>query len=264
MLLPYVAVSGNATGGLRQNGYMSEAVVDRKLAWEGIFNARDLGGVLTTNGPTRFGAFVRSDNLSRLSTAGQQALLDYGIRTVIDLRAPRELALHLNPLRGHPVYRHLPLLSDLDLETVAAIRDQSAVYRYFADRCGTSLRRVLEGIAKAPEGGVLIHCHAGKDRTGLVCALLLSLAGATHEQIIDDYALSDLELAPLYSIWAAEKEPDPALRDALTTRFRTPPERMIELLAHIDVSYGGVESYLGSIGVSEATRHALKRRLLGH
>ncbi len=106
-----------------------------------------------------------------------------------------------------------------------------------------------------------MHCHAGKDRTGIVTALLLSVAAVKREAIIEDYALSDRELRPLYRIWVKEEEPDPALRRVRQQRFDTPPQAMAGLLAHLHERYGGPERYLLGTGLDPGTLRRLRARL---
>src|SRR5207245_3010949 len=90
----------------------------RNLNWDGLYNARDLGGHPTPFGRTRFGAVVRSEALTYMSEAGRSALFEYGIQTIIDLRSPGEAAVEVHPLRGLAGYRHLPLLDDQALGEV--------------------------------------------------------------------------------------------------------------------------------------------------
>src|SRR4029077_9249540 len=97
--------------------------------------------------------------------------------------------------------------------------------RWMVDRRGAGFAAVLNAIAQAPPGGVVVHCHAGKDRTGLVVALLLSVAGVERDAIIDDYALSDREMQRLYEADTAD-EPDIERRHALRLRYHAWPQAM--------------------------------------
>src|SRR5688572_11475261 len=166
----------------------------RVLGWDGCLNARDLGGYPTRNGQeTRWGAIVRSDNLTPLTAAGRQALVAYGVRTVIDLRRPSETAEFANPYAEpgpHDVaYANVPFerpAADPDREPDSL----AAQYRWMLDTFPGGVAAIVTAIARAPAGGVLIHCMGGKDRTGLIAALLLDLAGVERAVIGEDYALT--------------------------------------------------------------------------
>jgi protein-tyrosine phosphatase len=160
---------------------------------------------------------------------------------VIDLRSPRELAQTLNPLSDLPGYRHLPLLGDRDLDSVADIRDMARTYRWKVDNRGEAIAAILRSIAEAPAGGILFHCFAGKDRTGVIAALLLTVAGVDRDSIIEDYVLSE---------------------GTVPVEFRPLPEMMADLLQHLDRRHGGVAAYLAAAGAGPATQEALRRRLL--
>jgi protein tyrosine/serine phosphatase len=233
---------------------------ERRLAWADLFNVRDLGGLPTPAGPTRFRSVVRADNLSRLTDSGRAAMFGYGIETIVDLRSPRELTVLANPLRDHGAYRHLPLLEDADLDVVNGLEGIAAVYRWQVDRRGAMFAATLNALAEAPPGGVVVHCHAGKDRTGLVTALLLSLAGVERDAIVGDYALSDQEMQALYEVETAA-ESDLDRKHAMRLKYHAYPDVMVGLLDYLDDVHGGVASYLDAIGVSARSRERLRRLL---
>jgi len=215
----------------------------RRLHWRGFLNARDLGGLpLRPRGETRFGVLIRSDLPGGVEELGVQALVDYGVRTVIDLRSPRELVDRPNPLRDLPDYRHLPLLLDRDLDSIADIRDIAGTYRWNVDNRGEAIVGILRSMAEAPPGGILFHCFAGKDRTGVIAALLLAVAGVDRDSIIEDYVLSE---------------------GTVPVQFRPLPEMMADLLDHLDRRHGGVPAYLAAAGAGTAMQETL-RRLLDH
>ncbi|MEC5184112.1 protein-tyrosine phosphatase [Cryobacterium sp. MP_3.1] len=166
---------------------------DRLLAVAGLANARDLGGIpYRTGGTTAAGVFFRSENLDQTTRAGWDQLYAAGIRTVVDLRQPGERAQDSQPrpdwLTTVPV--------DLDgLENTAFWADYwdnglvgTALYYLphlaaMPERSGAA----LAALARAAPGGVLFHCAAGRDRTGQIALLLLTIAGAEPEAIVDDY-----------------------------------------------------------------------------
>ena len=153
----------------------------RQLDWEGGLNVRDLGGLRTRDGgETARGAVVRSGSPDGLSQRGWEALRAYGIRTIVDLRNDDER--DAEPRAGLDTL-HLPLdgVEDEDFWSQWASGPEFGTglyYRPHLDRFPERNARVIEGIARAEPGGVLFHCVGGRDRTGQITLLLLSLAGA--------------------------------------------------------------------------------------
>ena len=254
---------------------MSRNEPTRRLHWEACYNARDLGGYATADGGrTRWGAFVRADNMSRLTPAGQSALIDYGVRTIIDLRGASELTIDVNPFATssddpyHPVYLNLPLGLGADRAGIRAVEaaaegDDGSLLelgRQVLDHYWRGIAGIMRAIAAAPEGAVLFHCHAGKDRTGLVAALLLALAGVPNATIVEDYALSQVCLRPIFEQRLGQ-EPDPVRRERLARMIGAAPETMLGVLAHLDARHGGAERYLRAAGVADRDLERLRRRI---
>jgi hypothetical protein len=172
-------------------------VSKRALNWPGCVNARDLGGLPTTAGGTiTTGALVRSDTPERLTAEGWRALRDHGVRTVIDLRNDDERAGDAAPRPGDIttlVLAHDGIEEDRAFWEAMWPDPRFGSPHYFPphlDRFPHRSARVLKAIAHARPGGVLVHCQGGRDRTGLICALALSVAGAEPRAIGEDYALS--------------------------------------------------------------------------
>jgi protein-tyrosine phosphatase len=238
----------------------------RLLAWEGLLNARDLGGYPAAGGrETRWGAVVRSDSLAALTEAGRAALAGYGVRAVVDLRLPDELARHPNPFASpgdHGIaYANVSILdpaAGYPPETLTLAEN----YLWTLDRFAGYVAEVMAAIAGAPEGGVLVHCAAGKDRTGLISALLLGLVRVPAETIAADYALTAELLRPRDQEWLEHGPGERAEREALAARFAPTAEVMLEVLDGLDRHYGGVEGYLAAAGVSPADLDRLRDRLL--
>ncbi len=171
---------------------------DRVLRWDGLVNGRDLGGFATEHGPIQPHRLVRSASVHTLTATGWQALLGHGIRTIIDLRHEWEINEAPIPLDLHPsevTIVQLPLEPAGYIEKWSKRGDQwkLATPHYLgefmadhADRVGM----VLEAMANAEPGGVLIHCFSGRDRAGLTVAMLLDLVGVEHELIAADYWIS--------------------------------------------------------------------------
>jgi protein-tyrosine phosphatase len=241
----------------------------RRLAWEGCLNARDLGGYATQDGlQTRWGAVVRSDSLAALTPAGRAALADYGVRAIVDLRLPGEVDRHPNPFAepgDHGIaYTNVSFIDPAAIDPAA--RDDFTTlaedYTRMLDRFRSAVADVMAAIVNAPDGGVLIHCAAGKDRTGLISALLLALVDVPLATIADDYALTAEYLRPREEDWLANGPGDRAEREALLARFTPSAEVMLEVLDNLTRRYGGVERYLTEAGVTPVDLDRLRDRLL--
>jgi protein-tyrosine phosphatase len=249
---------------------------DRTLVWDGCLNVRDLGGHPTEDGgETRFGRVVRADSVSELRDEGWEALVEYGIKTIVDLRLnseleadpPRELAVEVH---------HIPLVPEFegpeaDVEfwehvdrirlegggRAAATRD---VYLEFLEHFGANFARAVSAVAQAPPGGVVVHCQSGKDRTGLVAALLLRLAGVSAAEIGADYALSAEILAAQLDEWVARAadERERAIRLAVSA---TPGDAMESVVLELERRYGGVAEYLLEAGATDDDLAQARARL---
>jgi len=213
---------------------------------------------------------LRADTLCRLTPDGEKALVEYGVSTVIDLRNPDELAREPHPFarenapKDLPTYLHLPLENREDVEAVKA-QDNApsveAVYLIILERFKGQVARVIEAIANAREGAVLFHCFGGKDRTGLVAAMLLGVAGVPAEVIAEDYAITDRYLQPFYDEVYREVGEDRAEREKLEKMFTSPPEAMLTVLSYLDREYGGVEAYLLAAGVTPQAIQKIRSRI---
>ena len=237
----------------------------RHLEWEPCWNVRDLGGLPTTGGgTTRFGALIRADCLGKLTPAGRRALTDYGVRTVIDLRGPLELAddppIFPGGRPGEPGFVNTPLdhQDPAAAPLWAAIKTRADVYRLFLDFYPHALAGVLRAIAAAPPGGIVFHCLGGTDRTGLVAAAALRLAGVPDEVIAADYELTLERRRPIYERLVAEKgEAGLGFWD----RLNMTPDQVLATLAYVDERYGGMERYLLDAGLSAADIARVRARL---
>lgn len=246
------------------------AARERHLGWDGCVNIRDLGGHATKNGGvTAFGAIVRADSVRRLSPDGWRMLVDYGIERIVDLRFHDEL--EADPPATIPVeVVHVPVLPDpgsADWPEIDAIADAApdhvattrAVYLEFLDRYATGFAAAVSAVAAAPPGGVLVHCMAGKDRTGLVSALLLRVAGVSIEDVAADYALSEANLEPRWRPWL-EEAPDEHERRRRRRMSATPAAAMQSVLDELG-RRGGEEAYLRAASVTEEELEAIRSRL---
>ena len=248
---------------------------ERILDWEGALNARDTGGLPTAEGRRiKPGALVRSDVLTRLTPPGRAALIAHGVRTVVDVRTSEEIARDVDyPFRAaraenDPNYVNVSFVVELDEEEEFEVRarresatELSELNRMDLEVHKAGIGAIVNAVADAAPGGVLIHCYAGKDRTGMSVALLLSVAGVSDEDISDDYALTTLNLDGLISDWLDTIE-DKSERERM--RILATPSRaaMLVTLAYVHDRYGSAEQYLRSAGVSIDHIARIKERLV--
>ncbi|MFF6871223.1 tyrosine-protein phosphatase [Streptomyces sp. NPDC090109] len=241
----------------------------RHIPFERLHNFRDLGGCRTAGGGTvRWETLYRSDSLGKLADAGPADLARFrelGVTTVIDLRYPWEIAAkgRLPETDGvawhnlsveHRPYDQAEIDPDLD------------PWRYLADRFAevaedgaVELRTALEVIAAA-DGPLVFHCASGKDRTGLLAAVLLALLEVPDEEVLADFALTELATDRLVADWHAS-HPGRTLR--WPGYGRAPAEVIRLFLADLRARYGSVEAYAtGHVGLDPAVVTALRTRLV--
>jgi protein-tyrosine phosphatase len=250
---------------------MPTGATGRELTIGGAFNVRDIGGLRTRGGAfVRRGLVYRSGDLGRLTAAGAEDLRAAGVLTVVDLRRDPEIEQHGRyPFERHGIaYRHRPLLDwsstggqEQPAELPPDILDLA--YRRMADEGGTNVGLVLTWMSEADTLPALVHCVAGKDRTGLVIAMLLALLDVPDDEIVADYALSAAALAA-HRVWADANDAPAAAWMTLVppVLMRSDPEAMRSFLAWLRERHGSVEGYAGSIGVGSETVAALRARLL--
>lgn len=227
----------------------------RDLDWDGCLNVRDLGGHRTEDGgETRYDAVVRADSIRQLTDEGWAAAVDYGVRTVVDLRM--DVELEADPPAELPVdVVHVPIFQDGDEEAfveveaaataapdyVAATRE---VYLVFLERFRDNVAGAIAAVARAPEGAVVVHCMGGKDRTGLVTAIC------------------EERLQPRHAAWLEEAGTE-AERERIRRIAATPAESMVGVLDELERRYGSVEAYLRAGGLTNEDLRLSRDRLRG-
>jgi protein tyrosine/serine phosphatase len=243
------------------------------LSWDGCVNVRDLGGLRTADGrTTQLRRVVRADNVRRLSAAGRRALVEYGVRRIVDLRFPEELAE--DPVAPAPVeVVHVSLLGERrtaewqareneHLDSAADAADYLVgAYARFLDVNRARFATAIGAVAAAPDGAVLVHCMGGKDRTGLVSALVLRVAGVPVETVAADYALTESALSPSSRAWIAAAPDEDERRRRLLLQ-PSPAAAMSDVLARLEERYGGARAYLRGGGLGEEALDALEERLV--
>lgn len=204
----------------------------------------------------------RSGNLSRLSERGKAEVLALGLGRIIDLRDRRERLSDPPPFLGRAEYLNLPLLPwqvRAMNEASAAARDNADFYRAHLEHAANGIVTILGAVLDAPPGPVLLHCHAGKDRTGLVVALCAEVAGLTRGEIAADYARSEEELRAFYAEQRGRKTPEAWAKIAPFVPARA--EAILAALDHLDAGWGGAGPYLAAHGLSAGEQAALAARL---
>jgi protein-tyrosine phosphatase len=233
----------------------------RVLDFPGLLNARDLGGYPTVDGSrTRWHSLLRADDVAQLTRDGVRALKDFGVETVIDLRWSEEVAANPGPIAHrlrHIRHLQLPLLFGTENEwrTRSADCPKEEWKCMVLDRARDGIREVMRAIARAPPGPLLFHCVAGKDRTGVIAALLLALADVVPDAIASDYAASSRHLRDGYLRRYAHLDAAHVLESV-----RCPEEGVYRMLEHL-AAFGGLREYLGAIGLTADEIARLRARL---
>ncbi|MFF9506611.1 tyrosine-protein phosphatase [Streptomyces sp. NPDC014724] len=241
--------------------------MNRHIAFERLHNFRDMGGYRADGGrQVRWGRLYRSDSLGKLRDEDWDRFLGLGVRTVIDLRYDWEIAAkgrvpHAPGLRYHHLsIEHRPY-------DQAALGPGVETGRFLADRYTevahdgvAELRRALDVIATEDSAPAVFHCASGKDRTGLLAALVLSLLGVSEDDVVADFTLTELVTERLLADWRADhagQEPDwPGFG-------RAPADVMRLFLADLAATHGSVHGYATELlGVDGELVAALRRNLL--
>jgi protein-tyrosine phosphatase len=240
------------------------APVDRWLALEGLDNIRDVGGLpLRDGGTTRRGVLLRSASLRYCTPSDITHLVEeFGLRLVLDLRTQREIDRHVSPVALADAGVETVELSFIPEEGRALPETEDDVdplvhiyLGYLSDRAEnvvTAVRRLADA------GPTLVHCAAGKDRTGVFVALVLDAVGGERDAVVADYALTGERVEALFRRWtAASGEPMPA---DLTPHLPR-AEAMAAVLDHLDAEHGGAAGWLRANGLEEGSLTRLRARL---
>jgi protein-tyrosine phosphatase len=254
-------VNGLTTTAPAPTGYLP----GKPLTIAGTHNLREVGGLPTAGGRiTRHGALFRSDALNKLTPGGRRALAGLGIRRVIDLRTDSELAAAPSATEGLRLHtRHVSLFGEADPAKNGLGPDTlEQIYLGLIRDAGQRLVQVIRMITAGP-GPVLVHCTAGKDRTGLVVALALDAIGVERPAVIADYAVSQTNLSGEWfdSVVAGFSAHGIDAQDLAPNWLASPAPLMADLLDRLDLEHGGSAAYLRANGLVPAELTTLHGRL---
>lgn len=237
----------------------------RHLPLEGAYNYRDLGGYPCVQGYTKFHRLMRSDDIGQLTQADLDRLYAYGLRTIVDLRFENEATVSPDATQKDGRFRNLsmPFVTSTmqrlgtDATTINMNEaKQITLADLYVDlvKDHALVKKTLEAIAEA-EGGILFHCSAGKDRTGVIAMLLLMIAQVGQADIYANYQQTFYYLIQ-----------KPEIRERLNPEWMEMMESKVESIAkpytYIIDHYQDIEGYLKAIGLSESTRMALQNKLV--
>ncbi|HEX9064157.1 MAG TPA: tyrosine-protein phosphatase [Streptosporangiaceae bacterium] len=237
----------------------------RHLDVAGTLNFRDAGGYPVAGGAqVRWRTLLRSDALDQLGPGALEQFASLGLRTVVDLRTAEEAALAPGPAAGLARLGAVTTSISLLGEVTQDLRPElGAIYDFIVDRRGAEIATAISALARPGGLPALVHCSAGKDRTGIVIGLVLAAVGVPDEVVAADYALTGLYLDPRHTPVIGRLSQSTGLGDdTVTALLACPPELMLGLLGRVRRHGGSIEGYLAGHGVSPADLAALRAALV--
>jgi protein-tyrosine phosphatase len=251
---------------------VAEAAAMAQPEWhvevDGCVNFRDAGGWPTDRGGTvRRGRLYRSDDPLRLTPKGREAVEELGLALVVDLRQQSQFERgrgFVDPART----AHIPLVDQVvnpdDPPSLDTARDIAELYVGMLAQSRHQIARVLDAVAgAAPEGPVLVHCAFGKDRAGLVTALILAALGVQPEYIVADYVRSDAPAQRRRAVLlSAPLTGDPPIAHLPEALFRASAETIETLLDRVLAEHGSLASWVDSFAVADSTIERLRAELV--
>ncbi len=237
--------------------------MQRTLSVTGMYNVRDLGGLpCRDGGTTRFGVFVRADSPHALDATQQQTLIGRGIDTVVDLRSQHEQSMQPNPFAAQTAvhYVHVPLrATGLQAYDIRQITNIDRYYNTLLHTAHDQFRMIFATLIQS-HATTLFHCRIGKDRTGILTALILDAVGVPHDIIVADYALTTANITPLIAQYQSER-PWYVRQSWYEGLFEAKSRYMQRFLHELHQRYGGATAYLQAIGLPDAP-DTLRQRLI--
>jgi protein-tyrosine phosphatase len=245
--------------------------MERRLILDSIENCRDLGGYPTDDGKqTRWRSFVRTDHRQSWTPETRWGFIDYGVQLVIDLRDNFEILEVPNTFAQSDdvKYINVPLMTDAvhlgdDFQAVVHnMNSLSDMYQFWIDNCRPQIGSILTTIATHHTQTTLFHCRSGKDRTGVIAALLLNLAGVSDDLIGQDFALTREYLAERFAEWrAAASAAGEDIRRVERFHDYT-PQIILATMDYIRKQHGSIPDFLRVCGVSDAQMNKLHDMLI--
>lgn len=227
----------------------------RRYILENIKNCRDLGGYPSKYGCTKFGRFLRGGTVDRPTENDINTLKALNVTTVIDLRGDFEFNNQPNDMERLTKNTNHVSLYELNVAEAKGMKITiTEVYEYIIDNYKENICKALKAVADAPDGAVFYHCFLGKDRTGVLSMLLLTIAGVSEDDIVADYQLTYTYLENyMYTHADTLWDTDPEMHYSL-------PQTMRSLLAYIKNKYGSVDDYIRRIGISDEDKEKIRKR----
>jgi protein-tyrosine phosphatase len=242
---------------------------ERIVPFEACFNFRDLGGYDTVDGrSTAWGRLYRSDALYRMTPGDVERMALLGIQTVFDLRAQHELDEDgAVPVGLDVTHVHVPMIDVVRRPTPTEPPAESVVsgaaYVRLLESGRGAVREMFELLAEPDRIPAVFHCAAGKDRTGIVAALVLAAVGVSEPAIVEDYVLTQSTRARSDE-WIRINEPATAARTALypPAAREARPDTMVDFLEAVRDRHGSVVTLLADVGITESVLSAVRTNLL--
>lgn len=232
-----------------------------RLPLEKAYNVRELGGYAAKNEVTNWHRFLRGDDISSLSEHDIQYLKDYGVTSVLDLRSNQECESQPDAVLNEDgiIHYHIPfMVGDLDniMDQVGTGLDLKEFYLQLLKN-QNKVKTIMETIANDPGGCMLFHCAGGKDRTGVLSMLLLSLVEVDAEDIMTNYQITFINLRrnKIMMEYALPENMDKSCMYSL-------PETIEACLEYIYDTYGSTHKYLRNCGVSDTSIEIIKQKLI--
>jgi protein-tyrosine phosphatase len=249
---------------------MIQDYADRHIPFEGCFNFRDIGGYPTLDGGTvRWGRYFRAGRQDRMTENDLDRIRELGVRTQIDLRKHDEIGDQgRGPLEQMGVrHVHLPVIPDGGTDELARLVGDTGIsgrrYLGYLSFGGDTWRKMFEIFAEPEHHPIVIHCTAGKDRTGVSTAFLLSVLGVDRALIEADYLLTNLDVARQVDFLEASVGlPEGVHREEMMHHAGVPETAMGDFLDGLEARWGGALGYLRSIGIDDETFEVVRRNFL--